>query len=337
MRSSGADRHVLGLAAAAFLALAPLPAPAVAAETVSVVARPISQFRIGRDETRFGPFEFVGGLELIAGRPFGGLSGFRFRTAGSAFAGVTDTGYWYFGTIVRDAQGRPAGWEDVTMTPMVDGSGRRNNSSKVETDAEGMAIVGDRAIVSFEREHKVLEFRLDPPAMGRPLRSLDFLVPMRELRRNRGFETVIATPRDGPHGGAIIVIAEKSIDRAGNVFGAVLSGPRKGIFTVARTDEYDITDGAMLPDGDVLILERRFALPAGVSMRLRRLEADTIGKGLVADGPVLMEANMAYQIDNMEGLEVWRRADGTTIVSLVSDDNTSFLQRNLYLEFEMKE
>jgi hypothetical protein len=61
--------------------------------------------------------------------------------------------------------------------------------------------------------------------------------------------------------------------------------------------------------------------------------AETIAKGKVADGPVLLEANMGYQIDNMEGLDVWQRADGALMVSLISDDNHSILQRNLYLEF----
>ena len=46
---------------------------------------------------------------------------------------------------------------------------------------------------------------------------------------------------------------------------------------------------------------------------------------------------MSYQIDNMEGLDVWRRDDGALMVSIVSDDNHSFLQRNLYLEFRLVE
>ena len=71
----------------------------------------------------------------------------------------------------------------------------------------------------------------------------------------------------------------------------------------------------------------------GVKMRLRRIYGESVEKGAVADGPVLMEADMGYQIDNMEGLDVWTRDDGALMVSLVSDDNHSILQRNLYLEF----
>jgi hypothetical protein len=46
---------------------------------------------------------------------------------------------------------------------------------------------------------------------------------------------------------------------------------------------------------------------------------------------------MNYQIDNMEGLDVWRRGDGALMVSIVSDDNQSLLQRNVYLEFRLDE
>jgi hypothetical protein len=37
----------------------------------------------------------------------------------------------------------------------------------------------------------------------------------------------------------------------------------------------------------------------------------------------------------MEGLDAWEGTDGRTHLSLVSDDNGSFFQRNLYLEFRL--
>ena len=42
---------------------------------------------------------------------------------------------------------------------------------------------------------------------------------------------------------------------------------------------------------------------------------------------------MSSQIDNMEGIAVHRNGEGETIVTLVSDNNFSFLQRNLILQF----
>jgi hypothetical protein len=39
----------------------------------------------------------------------------------------------------------------------------------------------------------------------------------------------------------------------------------------------------------------------------------------------------------MEGLDAWVTPAGTTVISLVSDDNGSFFQRNLYLEFALED
>ncbi len=129
------------------------------------------------------------------------------------------------------------------------------------------------------------------------------------------------------------MVSERSLDKAGNIYAAIIEGPHKGIFTIKRNGDFDITDGAFLPGGDLLLLERSFSIARGVKMRLRRIHGDSVEKGAVADGPVLLEADMGYQIDNMEGLDVWTRDDGVQMVSLVSDDNHSILQRNLYLEF----
>ncbi len=325
----------LAFAAAVLLQPASALAQSPPAERMTIDSRPIERFRIGSDETRFGPFEFVGGLSMASrGRHFGGLSGFRYLAPGSDFIGVTDTGFWFFGRIERNDDRQPMGVTDFRMTPMVDAAGAPL-AGKQEADAEGLEVHGGIATVSFERQHRVTEFALQPDAMGRPLRDVDFLVPRRELRQNRGFETVARAPEDSMLAGARVIVAERSIDEDGNLFAAILEGPLKGVFKVARGGDFDVTDGAFLPDGDLLLLERRFSMAQGVAMRLRRIEADTIRPGGLADGPVLLEADMAYQIDNMEGLDVWRREDGALMVSLVSDDNHSILQRNLYLEFQL--
>lgn len=324
------------IAAATFLSgIGPGLAQSPLLERMAVDARPISHFRIGSTETRFGPLEFVGGLSMASGgRNFGALSAFRFLSPGSEFMGVADTGFFYFGRIERDAAGAPAGIADFRMMPMVDAAGQPI-VGKVDLDAEGLDVHEGTVTVSFERDHRIAEFELRPDDMRAPLRNLDFIVPRNELRQNRGFETVARAPSDSPLAGARVAVTERSIDRDGNIFAAILEGPRRGVFKVARLGDYDVTDGAFLPDGDLLLLERRFSIATGVGMRIRRIGADTIRPGGLADGPVLIEANMAFQIDNMEGLDVWRRQDGALMVSIVSDDNHSILQRNLYLEFRL--
>lgn len=306
-------------------------------DQITVSARPITQFRIGRDEKQFGPLEFVGGLEMTANsRHFGALSAFRFISPGGDFVGVADTGFWFFGTVVHDADQRPAGIENFRMEQMVDATGQ-TFARKWEVDAEGLAVKDGIATVGFERNHRVAQFGIEPGKMGAALRNLDFLVPANELRQNRGFETVTHAHPHGQHEGGLVVVSEKSLDKQGNIFAAIIEGPNKGVFTVKRNGNFDITDGAFLPNGDLLLLERSFNMAEGVRMRLRRIYGESVAKGTVADGPVLLEADMGYQIDNMEAMDVWLRADGAVMVSLMSDDNHSILQRNLYLEFILHE
>ncbi len=71
-------------------------------------------------------------------------------------------------------------------------------------------------------------------------------------------------------------------------------------------------------------------------MRLRYLRGADIKPGAVVDGEVLLQANMGYEIDNMEGLAVHKDARGDTVVTLVSDDNFNhMLQRTLLLQFTL--
>ncbi|CCV05065.1 conserved exported hypothetical protein [Mesorhizobium metallidurans STM 2683] len=339
--SRGGFRQMLFAAAALFVA-GVLLSPVIAAGPVSVgpieiSARPIREFQIGRAETKFGPLEFVGGLEMTSpSRDFGALSAFRFLKPGSDFIGVADTGFWFFGTVTHDAEKRPSGIQNFRMRQMVDASGQPAGE-KAEVDAEGLSVKDGIATVGFERDHRVSQFNIDPDDMKAPFKQLDFLIPAWELRRNRSFETVARANPYGRHEGGLVVVSEKSLDKSGNNYAAIIEGPRKGVFTVKRNDDFDITDGAFLPNGDLLLLERSLTMAGGLKMRLRRIYGESIEKGAVADGPVLMEADMSYQIDNMEGLDIWTRDDGALMVSLISDDNHSILQRNLYLEFILHE
>ena len=135
----------------------------------------------------------------------------------------------------------------------------------------------------------------------------------------------------------MVALSERSVDENGNLFAAIVDGPQAGVFTVKRDPPFNITDADFLPNGDLLLLERRFNIASGVGMRIRRITGSEIKKGAVLDGDVLLEAGAGYQIDNMEGLSITQNEKGHINVTLVSDDNHSFLQRNLLLEFRLIE
>jgi hypothetical protein len=321
--------------AAGFLCAAALPV-APASESIFINARSISRFKTGSDQTRFGALDFIGGIEFSSmdGR-LQSLSSIRFRHDGRSFVSVLDTGDWLTGRIDRDAQGRISGISNASIDPILLSNGRSGSKSK--TDAEGLALRPGQAIVSFEQRHRVDVYPDPGFETAKPMKSLDFLIPTKELRRNAGIETVVASPSSSALQGGLVVVAERSLDENGNMLAAVLDGPRKGPFTVVRHDPFDATDGAFLPDGDFLLLERRFSFLGGLGMRIRRIKGDSIRPGAVVDGDILLEADMSYAIDNMEGLDVVPGPEGKPHLILISDDNGNLLQRNIMLEFRLND
>ncbi len=112
---------------------------------------------------------------------------------------------------------------------------------------------------------------------------------------------------------------------------------RVTLFRLARRDDFKVTDAVALPDGDVVVLERRLALLTGLSMRLRRFHASQIEPDAVIDGEVLMTATMAYEVDNMEALAAHRDGEGRTVLTILSDDNFIRFQRTLLLQFALED
>lgn len=325
----------LSRAALVVLSLATGLSSAYAGEPAKIISRQISDFHIGRDETRFGPLEFIGGLEMVSSNSvFGSLSSIRMRPDGKSFVGVLDTGHWLTGSIERDAKGRLSGLSGVEITPMRDRSGR-TYEGKGRMDAEGVALDGDRILVSFEGNHRVDAYPDSGFLDSRALSTVGILIPSDEMRVNRGIETVVVAPASSPLKGAPVIVTERSLDEDGNRLAAILEGPLKGQFAVEKDGSFDVTDGAFLPDGDLLLLERRFNMAEGIGMRIRRIKGRDIKPGAVVNGELLVEGNFNYNIDNMEGLDTFQAEDGTTHIILVSDDNHSILQRNLMLEFRL--
>lgn len=321
-----------------FTATSLVPAP-IGASTIDVpvASRLLANFEVGTSASRFGKLEFVGGLVMSSPEKlFGAISSIRFRPDGENFVAVLDTGHWLTGKITRGDSGALSGVSDVRIAPILDISGREP-TRKMDVDAEGLALRGDKVFVSYEQRHRIDIFPDPGFESSKPIGRLPHLIPNNELRSNGGMEALAVSPVDSLLKGAMVVVAEKSIDADGNLLAAVLEGPLKGSFAVAHHPSFDVTDGAFLPNGDLLLLERRFNFAEGVGMRIRRIRAEDIKPGAVVDGEILLEAGMVYQIDNMEGMDVVKGPDGSTRLIIVSDDNHSFLQRNLMLEFKLVE
>lgn len=321
------------LAALAMLALT-LPA---FGDFLTVKSNVIRQFSLTSDSNDFGRLEFLGGLDMTtADGALGAWSSIRFRPDQKHFVGVLDTGHWITGAIERDGKGRLSGISDLSITAMLDKRGRIDNQ-KWRMDSESLAFRPGEILVGFEQWHRVDVYPDPGFETSKPLRSLSKLIPDARLVDNKSLETTMVAPKDGPLAGAPVIVAEESLNDAGDMYAAVLEGPRKGIFYVKRHAPFDVTDGTFLANGDIVLLERSFSFPAGVGMRMRLVRANDIKPGATVDGEALIVARTGTQIDNMEGIDAFEAADGTTHLILVSDDNHSLLQRTLMLEFRLKD
>jgi hypothetical protein len=323
-------------AALSLLALAGPSAAQTGFVAVDVTANAIPEFVIDDAATAHGEIAFRGGLVLRSGYThFGSLSGFDIAPDGTFYA-VTDTGFWVTGRLAEE-DGWLAGVADVAMAPILGADGVPDNEVRT-ADAEGLRFDArdNTIIVSFEQRHRLSRFSVAELAGALP--TAIALPPLPGVAGNRGIESLALAPADSPLGdGAIVIISEGADDGAGGIRGWVVGGPRAGAFSVRRHGLYDITDAAFLPNGDLFILERLFSLAEGIGMRIRRLSVNDIRPGATVDGPVVLEDDHLFQIDNMEGMALRQLPSGGVLITLVSDNNHNLLQRTLVLQFVWNE
>jgi hypothetical protein len=304
--------------------------------TLVIRAHPFAHFdSADRARRQFGALTFLGGLELRADDPeFGGISSGRIDADGAGFIALTDHAHWITGRFVEEA-GALTGIADARIAPMLNAAGRRLKDTR-QFDSESMARAGRWIYVGVERTHDILRF--DFAAQGLLARGHTIPVPpeMKQLRSNAGIEALGVIPAGSPYAGSLLALAEKAPrDAPTQDNPGFIIGSKPGKLHVRKIGDFDITDLDFLPGGDMLMLERRFVPFFGLGFRIRRIAQKSIQPGALLDGPVLIEANLGHQIDNMEALMVHRAADGRIILTVMSDDNFSILQRTLVLRFAL--
>jgi len=329
-------------AALLFLHLTPAIAQTAARQTVAeppvridIAVTPVDAFE-ARDPSkrRFGALEFRGGLVLSSPyKEFGGFSALRVAPDGSRFIAISDKGRWLRGRIVYD-HARPVRIADAEMAPALGPDGRPL-AARGWYDTESIAEDGGTLYVGIERVNRIVKF--DYGRFGLAARAQIVPVPpgVGTLPNNKGLECLTVAGKATPLAGTLIAISERGLDANGNIKGFLIGGRTPGDFSYKRVDEFDVSDCATLPSGDILVLERKFRWSTGVQIRIRRIAAASIVPGALVEGPALLDADMGFQIDNMEGLSVHTLPTGEIVLTLISDDNFSILQRTLLLQFTL--
>ncbi len=310
---------------------------------IDISARPITSFERAGGTRAPGRLEFAGGLVLTSPHPdFGGWSGCVVSEDGRRLLAISDRGSWMLADIVSDG-GRPRGLANAMLGQISGLNGQmlrgRDQDPESITLLDGTLTRGT-ALISFERNQRIGRYPMTERGLGAPLGFLRMPADVRRMSSNKGLEAV-AVLRGGPLRGAVIAFAEEFHDAARNHTGWIWpagtggEAQRLGLTNIA---DFAITDAASLPDGSLIVLERKFRWLEGVRMRLRHVRAADIRAGALLDGEVLIEADMTSEIDNMEALALSRNARGQTVLTIMSDDNfNTMLQRNLLLQFTLME
>jgi hypothetical protein len=333
--------RLAGSVASSLAVLACLGVPPSSAPALDLDVQPVPLNPESPGQASVGPLRFRGGLVLRSPDPrFGGLSDLRVDADGSGLVAVSDCGHGFVATLVYDAHGDLAGLRDARLVDLLGPGGRP--LSPAEIDAEAMERQEDGLLVGFEGRARVWRYRADPPFAGPPQPVAS--PPLNPAcRGNRGLESIAALGD-----GRFLFLCEgrglRPVSAPGWVGAGEVWRPRAYPLDdggAGFSDVFRPTSAARLPDGDVLVLERRYP-PLGA--RLRRLtRANVEGAGPLAPRTVA-ELEPPLSVDNFEGLAVRPAGSGRTLLYLLSDDNGCAkggslpgprLQRTLLLLFEL--
>ena len=322
-------------------ALADKPQTVLSGPTATTVtAIPIDFDRDNPSRKEFGKLIFRAGLNLFAKSIyFGGYSAMAIDPTGHSLLAISDAGTWMRATLNYDGR-KLKGLSDVSLGPLLGTDGKPLRDD-VLRDSEGMTLIdGDTtqgtAYVSFERKHRIARYPFTAAKFGPPTGTIPLPPTSKGMTANSGLEAITMI-RTGALKGTLVIFAEHLTDKNGNLRGWLIGGPAPGEIVLKRIAGFDITDAAALPDGGIVVLERKFNYSEGIQMRIRRIAASELKRGAPIMGEVLLEANDSLNIDNMEAIAATRASSGETVLTLMSDDNFSVIQRTLIMQFALPE
>ncbi len=308
-----------------------LAATGLGAEPIEVEATALALNPEEPAQSSVGRLTYLGGLRLTSKNPrFGGLSGLTLDDGGRLIA-VSDHGFWFRAELVRGADGAPQALVGAELTPILGPEGRLRG--KRWRDAEAVEREADGGyIVSFERIHRLWRYGPGRAFTVTPPVAIATPPALEQAPANGGIEALAVL---GP--GRLLAVTEDLRTGEGDLVGWLIEEGRAASLTYAAGSRFQPTDFAVLPDGDLLALERRFSAIAGPGARLLRFAREDIRPGARLEGEEIARLAPPLSVDNMEGLAVGRAEDGGTLIYLLSDDNYNPLQATLLMLFRLQE
>jgi len=325
--------------AAAFSSMVTAPS---AGASLALQVTPVPLDATDPSRSAVGSLRYLGGLWLRSEDPrFGGLSDLRVSPDGGQLLAVSDCGRGFTASLSYDATGRLAGLAEARLLDLEGPTGGPLGTGDI--DAESL-VQGDGTLeVAFEGRGRVQSYTARP-AFGGAARVLASPPGLSQCGRNGGLETMADTG-DGRR----LLVCETRLAPSSTVPAWVGRGedwtPRDYPLTFDggwAGEPFRPTGAALLPDGDMLVVERRFPPIGARLVRLPRANVEATG---ALEPSEIARLEKPLTLDNFEGVEARRDSSGRTLVYLLSDDNgcakvpgahRSGLQRTLLLLFALE-
>ena len=275
-------------------------------------------------DVRKWQLEQVGFLNIDRNeKDYGGFSGLVISNEGTEALVVTDKSFFFVLELLRDENDILTGYSVIRKGRILSSKGEHLNGRN--TDSESIVIdKNNNYYISFESNHRIM--------MHSKVEGKGVFVPkhpmFRKLSVNKGIEALaidadnrlIAIPEKPPSG-----ISDIPIFRLQNDEWEIVK-------YVKINDNFLVTDAEILPEGLLLILERKFSWTQGFKTRFRLISLDKFDN----KEPVTVFTSTANQFDNLEGVTLWKDKNGEMRILTVSDDNFHPLQQSEIREFFLK-
>ena len=254
---------------------------------------------------------------------FGGFSALDFADDGRSFVTVSDRTTIWRGKLQRDAAGRIVA-ASFTSGPVRLHDSKGQDLGRFSGDSEGVALARDGSVfVSFEGMARVVHY----PQDGGPAKPLPRPAAFKQFQLNGALES-LAIAADG----TLYTLPERSGSRTAPFpVWRFRNGEWSQPFSIPREDDWLPVGADFGPDGRFYLLERDFWGLLGFRSRVQvfEIKGDRIGPGTE-----LLRTTAGLH-DNLEGLAVWRDAQGAIRLTMVADDNFNAFQRSQIVEYRL--
>ncbi len=315
---------------------------------------------INPSRKKVGELNFIGGFHLASSdERFGGLSGLAVMTDGNLLS-VSDQGDMVWIDLDKDGVAPVA----ARIAPLKDAAGGVLRG-KADGDAEGLAFNDGVALVSFERNHRVLAY--DIGACGAAARGAPVVRDGYGGAISTAFEAagIGVTPNAGPEPLAVtrnwylFTGLETKADGASPLSARPIEAAPEFRLRLGRSaPEFvglDVLPGDVdgksvrvfslhrasnpLSGNAITIIETRFErwldesrIPARV---VSEINERSHYRYRARESRTLAQMNVLFTIDNFEGLAAKPLPGGGVRLYVISDDNFSGSQRTLLFVFDL--